>query len=323
VVPAGTEETAFGNGIILKVTMTWAGGTAALYLNDTLVQQFSYATPTPNWSTTSNLALGAYEDLTSGGSSGCDDIIDELTVTGSATPQSSPISSASTALTSEIEASISPALTRLQNGADEAAPAVCSPAAIGSLVGQFLPDGATPVTDRSGHATSLAGVRVLINGSYAPVLSASSSRVDFLCPAVPPSTSLGIAVETAAGLSNRVETTVEESSPGIFSTAWPAPESAATLSIRATGIDWLGKVPTVQPSVRIGERHIPIDSITPDPQEPGVSTLTVTLPSDLSGDSVPVVIEVMQTDGRTVTSNPAMLPLDARPATASRPPIAQ
>ena len=228
-----------------------------------------------------------------------------------------------TAPEDQAEASAPPAITRLQNGADEAAPAVCSPAAVASLVGQFLPDDATPITDRSGHATSLAGVRVLINGSYVPVLYASSNRVDFLCPAVPPSTSLGIAVETAAGLSNRLETTVEEASPGIFTTAWPAPESAATLSIRATGIDWLAKFPTVQPLVRIGTRYVPIDSITPDPQEPGVSTLIVTLPSDLSGDSAPVVIEVMQTDGRSVTSNPASIPLDARPGAASRPPIAQ
>jgi len=173
------------------------------------------------------------------------------------------------------------------------------------------------MTDRSGRTTSLAGVRVLINGSYSPVLYASSSRIDFLCPAVPPSTSLGIAVETAAGLSNRIETTVEESSPGIFTTAWPTPESAAILSIRATGLDWLAKFPAIQPSARIGTHYLPIDSIIPDPQEPGVSTLTVTLPSDLTEDSAPIVIEVTQTDGRTVTSNPAMLPA------ASRAPIAQ
>ncbi len=83
-VPPGTEEALFGNGITLKVTMTWDGSVAKLYLNDTLVQQSSYTTPTPNWSAASNFALGAYEDLTSGGYYACDDIIDEFTVTGTA-----------------------------------------------------------------------------------------------------------------------------------------------------------------------------------------------------------------------------------------------
>ena len=39
--PSGTEEALFGNGITLKVTMTWDGSVAKLYLNDTLVQQSS------------------------------------------------------------------------------------------------------------------------------------------------------------------------------------------------------------------------------------------------------------------------------------------
>ena len=92
--PPGTEEALFGNGITLKVTMTWDGSVAKLYLNDTLVQQSPYATPTPNWSAASNFDFGAYEYLTSGGYDSCDDIIDEFTVTG-ASPVSCifPISS--------------------------------------------------------------------------------------------------------------------------------------------------------------------------------------------------------------------------------------
>ncbi len=42
IVPPGTEEALFGNGITLKVTMTWDGSVAKLYLNDTLVQQSPY-----------------------------------------------------------------------------------------------------------------------------------------------------------------------------------------------------------------------------------------------------------------------------------------
>ena len=85
--PFGTEEALYGNGVTLKVTMSWDGSGARLYLNDTLVQQSWYATPTPNWSAASNFDLGAYEYLSYGGYNASDDIIDELTVTG---PPSGP-----------------------------------------------------------------------------------------------------------------------------------------------------------------------------------------------------------------------------------------
>ena len=60
----GTEEALFGNGVTLKVTLTWNANAAKLYLNDAMVKQFTYTTPTPNWSAASNFDLGAYEYLT-------------------------------------------------------------------------------------------------------------------------------------------------------------------------------------------------------------------------------------------------------------------
>ena len=80
--PQGTEETQFGNGVTLKVKMTWDGSVAKLYLNDTLVQQSSYTTPTPNWSAASNFDLGAHEYLSYGAFNASDDIIDEFIVIG-------------------------------------------------------------------------------------------------------------------------------------------------------------------------------------------------------------------------------------------------
>ena len=138
----GTEEALFGNGITLKVTMTWDGSVAKLYFNDTLVQQSSYATATPNWSATSIFDLGAYEYVTFGGYDACDDIIDEFTVTGPAIRPALLISSTSMAQRSEMATSDRLVITRLQNGADEGAPAACSPEAVATLVGRFLPEGA-------------------------------------------------------------------------------------------------------------------------------------------------------------------------------------
>ncbi len=111
-----------------------------------------------------------------------------------------------------------PAISGLRNGADASAPAVCSPQAVATLRGSFLSANTGPFSDRTGRSTALGGARVLINGSYTPILFASSDQIDFLCPNVPPATGLAIAVETAAGLSNRMETKVEEASPGIFAT---------------------------------------------------------------------------------------------------------
>jgi uncharacterized protein (TIGR03437 family) len=321
--PAGTEEALFGNGITLKVTMTWDGSVAKLYLNDTLVKQSVYTTPTPNWSAASNFDLGAYEYLTFGGYNSSDDIIDEFTVMGPAIPSASPMSSALMAPRSNFETSIRPVIQRLRNGADEAAPAACSPDAVATLIGRFLPEDAAPLSDRSGGATSLAGVRVLINGGYAPVLYASTDRIDFLCPEVPPSTALEIAAETAGGLSNRLDTGVEDASPGIFGTGGPPAGPGDTVSIRATGMNWVAKFPALRTFARIGTQYVPIESITPDPLGPGVSMLTVTLPSGILGESVPVVIEVVKTNGHSVTSNPALIPVAPPQPAASHPNIVQ
>ena len=308
VVPPGTEEALFGNGVTVKVMLSWNANTATLYLNDRLVKKFTYTTPTANWSSASNFDLGAYEYLSNGGYNVCDDIIDEFTVTP--VPSQQPLSTLPTT-TNELASSVRPVITRLQNGANAAAPAACSPEAVATLVGRFLPDGAAPVADRSGRATSLAGTRIVINGSYVPILFASPSQVEFLCPAVPPATSLAIAVETASGLSDRLETRVEEASPGIFVTSEPDGSSpGATVSIRATGMNWLAKFPAIRLVAKIGERVVPIESNTPDLESPGVSRLTLTLPPDVSGDSVPVVIQVITTDGDSIESNAASIPVD-------------
>ena len=77
------------------------------------------------------------------------------------------------------------------------------------------------------------------------------------------------------------------------------------LLIQATGINWAEKFQTIRPLVRAGTEYLPIEAITADPEEPGVYTLRVTLPAELSAGSVPVVIEMVKANGRSVASNPA------------------
>ncbi len=85
-VPSGTENTLFGSGVSLAVTISWNGSTINLYLNNTLVKSVPYTLPTPNWSASSNFDLGAYQYLNAGGYGVSDDIIDAFTVTGPGGP---------------------------------------------------------------------------------------------------------------------------------------------------------------------------------------------------------------------------------------------
>ena len=87
----GTEDATFGNGVILQVQMTWGAGVTNLYLNGMLVKSTPYGVPATSWSAASVFDVGAYEYLTYGGFYGLDDVIDEFTVTGSATaPDTTP-----------------------------------------------------------------------------------------------------------------------------------------------------------------------------------------------------------------------------------------
>ena len=79
-VPQGTEDTLFGSGVTMRVTMTWTGSSLNLYLNGTKVQSSPYTPPVANWTAASVLDLGAYEYLTFGGYDSCGDIISDFTV---------------------------------------------------------------------------------------------------------------------------------------------------------------------------------------------------------------------------------------------------
>ena len=83
-VPQGNEDTQFGNGVTLKVKLTWDGSMTNLYLNDTLVKSAPYTIPVANWTAGSVFDLGAHEYQTWGGFNTLDDVIDEFTVTGTA-----------------------------------------------------------------------------------------------------------------------------------------------------------------------------------------------------------------------------------------------
>jgi len=83
-VPVGTENTLFGNGVILQVTLNWGASGGSLYLNGALAQATSYSTPSASWTSTSNFDLGAYQYSSYGGYNVSDDVILGFTVAGPA-----------------------------------------------------------------------------------------------------------------------------------------------------------------------------------------------------------------------------------------------
>jgi hypothetical protein len=79
-VPAGTENSLFGNGVIMQVTLSWNNGVAGLYLNGNLVKSSSFTPVSPSWTAASNFDMGAYQYLTYGGYNASDDIIEGFAV---------------------------------------------------------------------------------------------------------------------------------------------------------------------------------------------------------------------------------------------------
>ncbi len=85
-VPKGTEDTLFGSGVSMHVTITWSGNASNLYLNHKLVKTATYIAPSPNWSSASIFDIGAQEYLKYGACFTSDDIISNFAAYTSVQP---------------------------------------------------------------------------------------------------------------------------------------------------------------------------------------------------------------------------------------------
>jgi uncharacterized protein (TIGR03437 family) len=203
---------------------------------------------------------------------------------------------------------------------------VCSPAAIASISGWFLSSANTSLTDRSGRSSSLGETRVLVNGAYAPILSATANQIELLCPALPAQTPLEIAVETPSGQSGVLQTTMQETAPAILTvddspqgqalavhassgelaalpnfrqSARPA-QSGERISIWATGIECAAS-PKLW--LNLGGQTVAIDSAQPVSQIAGICEIAFRIPASVAGDSVSLAIETMRSDSLLSSSN--------------------
>jgi uncharacterized protein (TIGR03437 family) len=224
-----------------------------------------------------------------------------------------------------------PAITRVINAASHSREAACSPGAIGRLEGRWL-GGESAASDASGGSLRLAGTAVIVNGDAVPVLYASATRVDFLCPASVPGSQLQIVAETAGGRSRAVQTTARELAPGLFSidgsdrgqgvalhaggsslvmvrnsqyAAQPA-QPGDVIALYATGLGGASNA-----SVRIGNTVVAADSLDKIPGLPGVWLLSVTVPRGEIGNAVGLSVTCRIANEVRVSSNQIRIAIEA------------
>jgi uncharacterized protein (TIGR03437 family) len=220
-----------------------------------------------------------------------------------------------------------PVITGIQNAASITQP-VCSPGSAATLTGRWLASSSSPVSDLSGTATELAGTQVKVNGEYASVVSASATRVDFVCPGSDAGTALTVSAESGTDVTGAQSATMYQTAPGVYSVdgtgtgqglitltgtsllatsrdylalGQPA-EPGNSITIRATGIAALNGA---LPMVMIGDVYAQVQSAQPVSGVAGVYEITAEVPlSTQAGDAVPVVV-VIPSDQSIVRLGPS------------------
>jgi len=237
-------------------------------------------------------------------------------------------------MTEDVELEVdsgAPAITRVINAGSHSQDAACSPGAIGRLEGRWLSGESAVASDASGSSLRLSGTAVMVNGDAVPVLYASATRVDFLCPASVPGSQLQIVVETAGGRSEAAQTSARELAPGLFSidgsdagqgmvlaasgsslvmvrnyryAAQPA-QPGDVIALYVTGMEGASKA-----TVRIGNTEVEANSLDRVPETPGLWLLSVTVPQGEVGNEVGLSIAGRMSNGASVPSNQVRIAIE-------------
>jgi uncharacterized protein (TIGR03437 family) len=218
----------------------------------------------------------------------------------------------------------SPAVTRIVNAASRSTESACSPGALASIEGKWLAAG-SPVSEPSGSSVQLAGTTVRVNEEAVPIVYASPSRVDFLCPNSDAGSTLSVVVDALQGSTLPVKTVVGNLSPGIFSADGTGSSQGAVtpsgnsdlvmarnyrsssqparpgdhLLMYVTGIN--GAAETL---LNIGGIQVTPDSKIPRPRHAGVFQLDFTVPQGIGADNNTIVyLTTRFWDGKVTNSN--------------------
>jgi uncharacterized protein (TIGR03437 family) len=211
----------------------------------------------------------------------------------------------------------------------------CSPGAIATLTGNWLSLADQDLSDPTGASRQLGGTTVHINAELASVLYATPTRVDFQCPSTAAGAGLAVTLETDAGVTAPLQTTMLEANPVLLLaqgstqdqgqiTLSGADALASTrdsgasgqpaqiddvISIRATG---LGTAPNAASiSVQVGGVDAQVQSVVPAPDAAGVFLINVRIPAAApAGNAVPVQLEMISATGRHLASSPVTLAIE-------------
>ena len=175
-----------------------------------------------------------------------------------------------------------------------------------------------------------------VNGSFMPVLNASPTRIDFLCPNVEAGTSLEINLETPSGSTEPVQTTMAAAQPQLlrvresvgkqalatiadtnriammreYHAAGEPAQSDDVVSFRATGLgiadSYAGSI-----LVRVGDVDAQVESVLPARDAAGVFLIQVRIPAAAPlGDEIPVLLELVTPNGQRHSSNTVTLAIE-------------
>jgi uncharacterized protein (TIGR03437 family) len=117
----------------------------------------------------------------------------------------------------------------VRNAADFASGAVCSPGSWASVVGENLTSHASLRSETIPLPTSLGGIQVKVNGTSAPLLFVSDSRITFQCPAFAENSTIQVTVESESGVVDGVEDVLYEASPALFTLDTLGPTQGAVV----------------------------------------------------------------------------------------------
>ena len=250
---------------------------------------------------------------------------------GSFGPVFSAVNSAGYTAASSSQITVGSGLPVIANSSQIA----CSPGAIATLTGAWLSLADQDLSDPTGASTQLDGTTVRINGAVVPVLFASPARVEFQCPSAASGSGLEIKLETPAGATAQVHTTMLDANPVLLTTPSASPDQgqitvtgadrlATTrdwltsgepaqlndlVSLRATGLG--AAVGTAALSVKVGGIDAQVLSIVPAPDAAGVYLIHVRIPSAAPlGDAIPVQLELTSSTGRQLSSNKVTLAIE-------------
>ena len=211
----------------------------------------------------------------------------------------------------------------------------CTPGSVASLMGRWLNAGTQPSAAPTGSSTELAGTQVIVNGYPVPLVYASATRVDFVCPATIAGGELEVSAQIEGAASNAIYAN-QQATLGLYSvdgsghgqgrvtfsgtSLLPTPRSylnngqpaepGDTISILSTGAG-LGGNPSLL-GVSIGGVSATVNHVQAMPGMAGIYRIDVTVPAAAApGDAVPVVVQVAESSGATITSNTVTIAIEA------------